>query len=97
MSEKQAVSEKPKEVQGETQEDGFSREDVKKHNKKSDAWLVLHNKVYDITKFLDDHPGGSEVLVEKLGPTANTSKRPLARVRARTQHAILCFVLKLSH
>jgi len=32
-------------------------EEVKKHNKKDDCWIVVHNKVYDVSKFHDTHPG----------------------------------------
>jgi len=31
------------------------------------VWFVLHDKVYDVTKFLDEHPGGEEILVENSG------------------------------
>ena len=33
----------------------------------SGVWFVLHDKVYDVTKFLDEHPGGEEILVENSG------------------------------
>ena len=29
--------------------------------------MTIHNKVYDITKYLDDHPGGEEVLMDRAG------------------------------
>nr|GEY38049.1 cytochrome b5-like [Tanacetum cinerariifolium] len=41
----------------------LSFEEVSKHNQKTDCWLILFGKVYDVTKFLDDHPGGEEVLL----------------------------------
>ncbi|PVD20889.1 hypothetical protein C0Q70_19052 [Pomacea canaliculata] len=31
------------------------------------AWIIIHNNVYDVTKFLDEHPGGEEVLLEQAG------------------------------
>merc|ERR1712070_736259 len=48
----------------------FSREEVKAHTNREDVWFVIHNKVYDITKFLDDHPGGEEVMLDKGGQDA---------------------------
>ncbi|KAI9037313.1 cytochrome b5-like heme/steroid binding domain-containing protein [Aspergillus affinis] len=32
--------------------------------------IVLHNKVYDITKYLEDHPSGSAILLEVAGTDA---------------------------
>lgn len=48
-------------------------EEVKKHNNISSTWVVIENKVYDITKFLEEHPGGEEVLLEVAGKDATES------------------------
>lgn len=40
----------------------YTMDDVKKHNKKTDAWLVINKKVYDVTKWVPDHPGGNIIL-----------------------------------
>merc|ERR1712180_256268 len=49
----------------------FSMEEVEKHTEaKGDSksiWTVIHDKVYDVTKFLDEHPGGEEILIENAG------------------------------
>jgi len=46
-------------------------EEVQKHKsgkgEDKSVWFVLHDKVYDVTKFLDEHPGGEEILVENSG------------------------------
>ncbi|KAJ0914440.1 putative cytochrome b5-like heme/steroid binding domain-containing protein [Helianthus annuus] len=41
----------------------LSFEEVSKHNRKTDCWLIISGKVYDVTPFLDDHPGGDEALL----------------------------------
>ena len=37
-------------------------EEVRKHNKPNDLWVVVHGHVYDVTKWKDTHPGGWEIL-----------------------------------
>jgi len=54
----------------ETATEKISLEEVKKHNAAGSSWLVIHNKVFDVTKFLDEHPGGEEVLLEQAGGDA---------------------------
>lgn len=31
----------------------YTRAEVLKHNESNDLWLIIHNKVYDVTSFLD--------------------------------------------
>lgn len=45
-------------------------EEVKSHKTRNSLWFVIHNKVYDVTKFMDEHPGGEEVLQEQGGKDA---------------------------
>ncbi|KAF5200624.1 Cytochrome b5, partial [Thalictrum thalictroides] len=42
----------------------FTLAEVSKHNNSKDCWLVINGKVYDVTGFLGDHPGGGEILLE---------------------------------
>ncbi|XP_019954373.2 cytochrome b5 type B [Paralichthys olivaceus] len=48
-------------------------EEIREHNMSSDTWLIIHDKVYDITSFLEEHPGGEEVLLEQAGSDATES------------------------
>ena len=34
------------------------------------SWFIIHGKVYDVTEFLDDHPGGPEIMKEHAGTDA---------------------------
>src|SRR3989338_2014866 len=41
--------------------------EVKQHNTRSDAWIILRGNVYNITNFLDHHPGGVDIMDQILG------------------------------
>lgn len=45
----------------------ISLEEVSKHNTENDFWMVVHGKVYDMTNFLPNHPGGKAVLKQFMG------------------------------
>ncbi|NXA48171.1 CYB5 protein, partial [Nothocercus julius] len=48
----------------------YRLEEVKKHSNSQSTWFILHNRIYDVTKFLEQHPGGEEVLREQAGGDA---------------------------
>ena len=35
-----------------------SKDEVAKHSKEDDCWCIIGGEIYDVTKFLPDHPGG---------------------------------------
>ncbi|KAF5733280.1 cytochrome b5 isoform A-like isoform X1 [Tripterygium wilfordii] len=37
--------------------------ELNKHNSRTDCWLLIDGKIYDMTPFLEEHPGGDEVLL----------------------------------
>ncbi|TDL29630.1 cytochrome b5 [Rickenella mellea] len=45
-------------------------EELQAHTKKDSLYVLLHNKVYDVTKFIDEHPGGDEVIMAEAGKDA---------------------------
>ncbi|KAJ4861633.1 cytochrome b5-like heme/Steroid binding domain-containing protein [Trichoderma breve] len=48
----------------------YSYQDVAEHNTKKDLFVVIHDKVYDCSKFVDEHPGGEEVMLDVAGQDA---------------------------
>ncbi|KAG0189300.1 hypothetical protein DFQ28_003592 [Apophysomyces sp. BC1034] len=49
----------------------YTLEDVAKHNTKDDLWMVIHNKVYNCTEFVQEHPGGEEAIYDEAGNDAS--------------------------
>ncbi len=48
----------------------YSMEEVAKHNKKDDLWIVVKGVVLDVTNWLDEHPGGPQALFSHMGKDA---------------------------
>jgi cytochrome b involved in lipid metabolism len=49
----------------------FTPEEVVSHASESSAWVIIDNGVYDLTSFLDDHPGGKKILLRNAGKDAS--------------------------
>ncbi|KIM25165.1 hypothetical protein M408DRAFT_74759 [Serendipita vermifera MAFF 305830] len=50
-----------------------SYEQFMEHQQRENLWILLSGKVYDVSKFLDEHPGGEEVIVAEAGKDATES------------------------
>ncbi|PIN10952.1 Cytochrome b5 [Handroanthus impetiginosus] len=48
----------------------FTMAEVAEHTSRNDCWVVLFGKVYNVTTFLDEHPGGDEILLNATGKDA---------------------------
>jgi cytochrome b involved in lipid metabolism len=44
------------------QKTSFTMKEVAKHSTKDDCWTVISGDVYDVTKYVNRHPGGDEIL-----------------------------------
>lgn len=58
-SKKAKTSKKSKKNKSEKE---YTIKEVSKHNKLNDAWLIINNKVYNVTKWIPNHPGGNIIL-----------------------------------
>ncbi|CAA0832039.1 Cytochrome B5-like protein [Striga hermonthica] len=39
-----------------------TKAEVSLHNRRTDCWIIIKNKVYDVTPYVEEHPGGDAIL-----------------------------------
>lgn len=49
------------------------RDEVSQHASESSCWLAIDGVVYDMTNFLNEHPGGKKALLREAGKDATDS------------------------
>ncbi|KYQ90085.1 hypothetical protein DLAC_08669 [Tieghemostelium lacteum] len=54
-----------KEIQN--QNNYFRLEEIAQHNTVDSCWMIIYNKVYDITSYIPSHPGGKNALLRFAG------------------------------
>ncbi|KAG8374275.1 hypothetical protein BUALT_Bualt11G0114600 [Buddleja alternifolia] len=40
----------------------YTKADVSLHNQRTDCWIIIKEKVYDVTSYVEEHPGGDAIL-----------------------------------
>ncbi|KAH7313835.1 hypothetical protein B0I35DRAFT_376305 [Stachybotrys elegans] len=48
----------------------YTSQEVAAHKTADDVWMTINGKVYNVSKYLENHPGGAEVLLEAAGTDA---------------------------
>jgi L-lactate dehydrogenase (cytochrome) len=51
--------------------------EIAKHNSKDSCWVIIHGKVYDVTEFLPEHPGGQKIILKYAGKDATEEFEPI--------------------
>lgn len=68
----------------------FSRDEVAKNNTDESLWFVIDSKVYDVTDFIDAHPGGEYVLKQVAGTDATEAFYNLHKQEVLQKYSSLC-------
>ena len=45
----------------------YKKEDVMQHVSPEDCWVIVKGSVYNVTKFLENHPGGPNLILAQGG------------------------------
>lgn len=51
----------------------YTLKDVASHCTEESCWMVINDRVYDVTDFLGFHPAGIEIMLEHAGTDASTA------------------------
>ncbi|RAL01248.1 acyl-CoA dehydrogenase family protein [Aspergillus ibericus CBS 121593] len=68
----------------------FTRAEVAQHNTEDSVWCIIDHRVYDLTDFIDAHPGGSVVLNQIAGTDATVDFYNLHRHEVLEKYKDLC-------
>lgn len=47
--------------------------EIQKHSHEDDCWIIVHSKVYDVSDFHKEHPGGSNIIMRYAGGDATAA------------------------
>ncbi|KAI8379697.1 uncharacterized protein BYT42DRAFT_613977 [Radiomyces spectabilis] len=68
----------------------YTTEDIAQHNTKASCWIVVDDKVYDVTDFVGDHPGGEDILLQFAGTNiTSVLKDPQFQVHSDAAYDLL--------
>ena len=48
-------------------------QDLSQHNSRQSCWLAIHGTVWDVTSFIDKHPGGASLILSNSGKDATST------------------------
>lgn len=49
----------------------YSINEINQHKNKNNCWIILHGNVYNVTMFLNKHPGGENIIFKYAGKDAS--------------------------
>ncbi|KAH7035967.1 FMN-dependent dehydrogenase-domain-containing protein [Microdochium trichocladiopsis] len=64
----------------------FSVSEVRRHASRKSCWIIIDNTVYDVTDFVDLHPGGARILLNYGGRDATHAFAPVHAPDTLTKH-----------
>ncbi|CAG5102955.1 Oidioi.mRNA.OKI2018_I69.chr1.g546.t1.cds [Oikopleura dioica] len=69
----------------------IGREEISQHRNINDLWLLIDGKVYDVSKYIRNHPGGASIImrsVKKKFDSTEDFHSVIGRFRGHSESAI---------
>lgn len=57
----------------------FTLAEVSKHSSQKDCWLAINGSIYDVSKYIIEHPGGSSSIIQTCGSDATVAFKTMNR------------------
>lgn len=73
----------------------ITMEEMQQHTSKADCWVALHGKVFAISPFLDDHPGGAKAILLYGGKDATKEFDMLHKLEIIDKYAMDYYIGEL--
>ncbi|KAL4783698.1 oxidoreductase [Aspergillus varians] len=64
----------------------LTRSEVRQHSTRQSCWVIINGTVYDLTEFLDLHPGGDDILLQHAGRDATNAFQAFHEEDILTRH-----------
>jgi cytochrome b involved in lipid metabolism len=64
----------------------YTRFEIQRHNTEASAWIVAGDNIYDVTDYVEHHPGGKYSLMKKIGGGIDSTKDLMFHSKSGQNH-----------
>lgn len=77
---------------------GYTLADVATHNSAASCWTVINGKVYDVTSWITQHPGGQQAILSLCGKDGSAAFTEQHGTQSRPNSELATFLIgSLAH
>ena len=69
----------------------ISLDEMRKHTTEESCWIAVRGEVFDVTPFIDEHPGGFDIIISNTGKRKREEEREFESINRTRNHRIEFF------
>ena len=66
---------------------------MRKHTTEESCWIAVRGEVFDVTPFIDEHPGGFDIIISNTGKRKREEEREVESINRTRNHRIDFFFI----